>query len=64
MLRIVNELADLVEAELLGLFAKDEEDAVHDVGLPAAIGTDHRREGAVKGANLLPARIRFEILEH
>lgn len=64
LLRVVDELRDLVEPELLRLLAENEEDAVHDVALARPIWTDHRTEVCVEWTYLHPARVRLEIVQH
>ena len=42
--RVVDELGDLVQAELLGALAEDEEHRIDDVGLAASVGANHGGE--------------------
>ena len=51
VLRLVNELRNLVEAKLLGLLAEHEEHGINHVGLAAPIGADNRREALQQREN-------------
>lgn len=60
---VVDELVELVEAHPAGVEAEDEQHALDEVGLPGAVGTHNTGEVAVEGADDLPARVGFEVLQ-
>ena len=49
-------------SELCTLDSQHKADGIHHVGLPAAIGAYHRREG-VEGPNFLSAPVGLEVLD-
>ena len=59
----VDELGHLVEPELLGALAKDEEHGVDDVGLAGSVGTDDGGEAFVERSDLPHSGVRLEVLQ-
>ena len=59
----VDQLGHLVEAELLGALAEDEEHGVDDVGLAGSVGTDDRGEAFVERPDLPLPGVRLEVLQ-
>mmetsp|Transcript_25247 Transcript_25247/g.42305 ORF Transcript_25247/g.42305 Transcript_25247/m.42305 type:complete len:330 (-) Transcript_25247:19-1008(-) len=61
--RVVNQLRNFVQAELLRSFPKDEQHGVDDVRLPAPVGPNHRRKALMERPDALDTRIGLEVLK-
>jgi hypothetical protein len=59
----VNELADLVQAKLLGALPKDKEHGVDDIRLSTSVRTYDAGEAFVKGTDLLETSVAFEVFK-
>ncbi len=56
--------AHLIQAELLGIFAEDEEHGVDDVGLAGTVGADDGGEALVEWPHLAHPAVTLEVLQH
>jgi hypothetical protein len=63
ILRLVDKLRDLVEAEFLGALAEDEQHGVNDVRLAGTVRPHHGGKAFVKGSNRFDAGVGLEILQ-
>jgi hypothetical protein len=60
---LVDELAHLVQSELLGSLAKDKEHGINDIRFATSVWADDTGKAFVKGTDLLESSIAFKVFE-